>query len=132
MAANFTPPRRGDTLALAVDATARAYDMGSLSIGGYTPDAGLSRKCEVIVTLQARGARVFFHTSSTNAASLDDTAAVAAGGTLAYANTYGAWIEDGGQVSLTFDRRKDRYLVVKTASGTATLGIWGSSEAREG
>lgn len=131
-AANFVPPRRGAVLALAVDATARPYDMGSLAIGGFTPDAGFARKSEVIITLQARGARVFFQTSSATASDLDDTAAVAAGGTLAFANTYGAWIEDGQALSLTFNRKLDRFLIVKTASGTATLSIWGSSEAREG
>lgn len=129
IAARVLPPRRGSVAALTVDATARAYALGSIAMGGYTPEAAASLRNEVYVTLQADGAAIYYYFSTSNTADLDPTAAVAAGGTLAYANAHGAVIEDGTSAQVVVDRSRDEYIVVRTASGSSTLRLYASSEA---
>lgn len=124
---NILPPRRSGIIALAIDSTARAYDLSVITMGGST-FSSTQKGQRVYLTLQADGGAVYFHLSSASATTLSDTATIAAGGTIAYANTYGAKIESGGSMDIRIDRLDDRYLVVKTASGTATLRFWASSQ----
>lgn len=129
--ANITPPRRGQVVALSVDATARAYDLTGLALGSANAPQVSPKREEVFVTLVSWGTTVWYHFSPTNDASIDDTAAIAAGSPLAFANTYGEPLGDGATVDLRIDRNVDKYLVVKAASGaTGKLYIRPSSEAR--
>lgn len=129
-AANVRPPRRGACIALTVDSTARAYDLTGLTFGGGKPSEDGSGARNVFLTLQAETADVYFHLSSTNSADINQATVIAAGGTLAFANTSCAVLKygtDGTPVRL--DRGVDKYLVVKTSAGTATLRIWASSDS---
>lgn len=127
--ANVQPPRRGATLALTVDSTARAYSLTSLALGGFTPDPGNKRRAEVYLTLFADGGDVYYHLADTNTVNLDDTAVIAAGGTLAFANTYAFKLPSGAAHSFRIDRSQDTYLHVKTSAGSATLRFFASSPA---
>lgn len=124
---NILPPRRSAIIALAIDSTARAYDMSVLTLAGNT-FSSTQKGVRLYLTMQADGGAVYFQLSSSNSATLSDTASITAGSALAFANTYGAKIESGGSVDVRIDRLDDRYLVVKTASGTATLRFWASSQ----
>jgi hypothetical protein len=128
-AANVQPPRRGAVLAISVDTTARPYDLSSLDLGGITPEADHKRRHETWVTLQADGGDVYYYFSSATASNLDNTAAVAAGGTPAYATTHGAKIKQDDRHEVRIDRSRDVFLIVKTSTGTATLRFWASSHA---
>ncbi len=127
-AANIAPPRRGAVIALGVDTTARPYDISALALGGYTPHNANNRQEYVFLTLQADGGDVYFHFASATASDLDNAAAIAAGGAIAFANTYGAKIPVNTEQTLRIDRTQDKFLIIETASGTATLRFWASSE----
>ncbi len=127
-AANITPPRRGATIALGVDATARAYDMNALALGGFTPNDANSIQSFVYLTLQADGGDVFFYFTDATHADLDDGAQITAGTALSFANTHCAKIKADALHEVRINRHVDRWLVVKCSSGTATLRFWPSSE----
>lgn len=127
--ANEVPPRKSAVIALGVDTTARAYDITGLALGGYTPPGSNTAPKWTSVYLQADGGAVYVVFDSTNTVTLDDTAKIAAGGTMAFANTYGALIPSGASVKVRINRKDDKYLHIKTASGTAVLRMWASSEA---
>lgn len=128
-AANVQPPRRGEVVALAVDATARAYSLTSLALAGVTPEAsGLSR-AEVYVTVQAVTADVWLYFNEGTASDLDPAAAVSAGSTFAFASTYGWRVPSGTEQSFRLDRGRDTHLVCRTSSGTATLLFRASSNS---
>ncbi len=120
--ANVAPPRRGKVIALAVDATARPYDISALSLAGST-----SLSC--IVALQAQTASVFYYFAPATANDLDPAAVISAGGAIAYANTFGVEIPAGATHEVRIDRTLDLFLVVRTSSATATLRLWAASEA---
>lgn len=126
-AAAVQPPRRGEVIALGIDTTARAYDLTSLALAGITPDGDGVRRLETWLTMQSDGGDVYYHFSATNSAVLDNTAAIGAGGTIAYANTYGAKLKQDDRHEFRLNRAKDKFLVVKTSTGTATLRFWCSS-----
>lgn len=132
------PPRRGEVIALTVDSTARAYDMLSLALAGFTPSNSQREQSSVVLWMQAETADVYFYFASgeagavatTDVDDIDNTAAVAAGGSLAFANTYAAVIVAGnGPIPIRIDRSTDRFLVVKAASTSGTLRFWATSSA---
>lgn len=126
--AELVPPRRGAILAIAVDSTARPYDLSALELGGQTPDADLRQRHEVFLWLQAETNDVYFHTSPTTQSDLDNTAKMSAGDPVAFATTYGAVLKAGNPpVRMRFDRRVDRWLVLKAASTAGVLRIWAAS-----
>ena len=127
--ANEIPTRKSAVLALTVDSTARAYDISGLAFGGYTPDGTNSRNHYVNVYIQAETADIYICFDSTSTVTLDNTAKVAAGGTLAFANTYGAVIIAGTTVKCRILRPVDKYMHVKTASTSGVLRMWASSES---
>ncbi len=127
-AANTTPPRRGKVLALAIDSTARPYNFATLDLAGIT-QGDRTQQQYVFVTLQAITADVYFYFAPATANDLDNTASISAGSALAYANTYGWRLPQNEERSFRLDRNQDRFLVVKTASGSATLLIAASSES---
>jgi hypothetical protein len=126
-AADTSPPRKGAVLALTIDSTARAYDLTALDLGGFAFSVG--RRNEVFLTLFADGGDVYYYFASDNTATVDDTAVVAAGGTLAYANGYAMKLPSGAAHSVRINRATDKYLQVKTSAGSATLRLFASSPA---
>lgn len=129
LAARVLPPRRGAVVALTVDTTVRPYALGSLALAGYTPEAAAHQREEVYLTLQADGAKVYYYFASATASDLANGTTIAAGGTLAYGNAYCAVIPDGTSAQVCIDRSQDKFLIIQTASGTATLRIYASSES---
>jgi hypothetical protein len=134
----YAPPRRGGVIALTVDSTCRAYDMLTLAIAGHTPANAQREQVKVTLWLQAETNDVYFYFASgeagavvtTDVDDIDNTAAVAAGGSLAYANTYAGVIKAGnGPLPITIDRSIDRFLVVKAASASGVLRFWAASAA---
>jgi len=130
------PPRRGAVIALAVDSTARGYDVGLIDLGGVTPQQDVKRRHEVIVWLQAESNDVYFYFADGTApdvapaavAGVDNTAALAAGTPLAYDNAYCGVLKAGmPPLPFSIDRSIDRFIVVKTAASTATIRFWAGS-----
>lgn len=132
------PPRRGEVIALTVDSTCRAYDLLSVALAGFAPQNAQREQSSVVLWMQAETANVYFYFASGEAGSvvttdvddIDDTAKVAAGGSIAFANTYGAVIVAGnGPIPVRIDRGQDRFLVVKAASTSGVLRFWATSSA---
>ncbi len=124
-AANITPPRRGACLVITIDATAQAYDLQTIALGkAYNEDDSYTDA--VFITLQAQTADVYYHFSESNSADIDETAAVSAGGALAFANTYSPVLVAGTEKDFRIVRAQDRYLVVK-GSAAGKLRLYASS-----
>jgi hypothetical protein len=126
--ANAVPPRKGACLALTLDATARAYSLTSLKLGGFTPAAANVQSIYVYLQRQADGADCYVQFASDNTVTLNDATAIAAGDPLAFANTYCQKIPDGSTVGVRIDRKLDTHMHVK-GSGAGTLRINATSEA---
>lgn len=124
------PPRRGAVFALTVDSTARPYDLSTLALGASAaPSSSGSERAEVVLYMQAETNDVFFHFHSATASDLSDTAAVSAGGAVAFATTYGAVLEAGAPpIKLRIDRKLDRWLIVKAANTSGILRFWAASD----
>lgn len=124
-ALNIVPPRRGAVCAITVDTTARSYDISALDLGkaydSQNADGG------VYITMQAESTTVYFYFCDTSAVGLDETAAVAAGGTAAFANTYGAMLPQSACIDTRIVRAQDKYLVVKGAAA-GKIRLWASSQ----
>ena len=144
--AEFAPPRRGAVIALAVDSTARAYDMKSLALGGHTPTEAARDPKSVVIWMQAETNDVFFYFASGDVAAdpaagtsavattdvddVSDTATITAGNALAFANTYCALLKAGnGPLPIRINRGVDRFLVVKAASTAGVLRFWATAAA---
>jgi hypothetical protein len=130
------PPRRGAVIALAVDSTARAYDLVSIALGGYTPFEAQNDGRHVTLWLQAETADVYFYFApgevgavvTTDIDDVSDTASITAGNAIAFANTYGArLVANNGPLPIRINRAVDRFLVVKAASTAGVLRFWASS-----
>ena len=120
--ANAVPPRKGAEVTIAVDSTGRAYNISKLALGGYTPNGENVRSVYCNLQLTADGGDVYIQFDSTNTVTLDDTAAHAAGTELVvFANTYCAKIPSGATVPVRIDRKIDKYMHIKTSTGTAKL-----------
>lgn len=121
--ANRMPPRVGSILAITLDTTSRRYDLGAVALGGKD----IVAKGELFVSLISTVA-FYIATNSTNAGTVDETAALAAGGTVSAFTTNGAWLVPANtEVRLRLDRVQDRYLVVK-GSGAGIVRIYASSD----
>lgn len=126
------PPRRGLVMAIAVDSTARPYDLGALDIGndGQPPDGPSDRPRFVNLWMQAETNDVYFHFSDATHNDLADTGKVTAGSTTtpAYDPTYGAVLKAGNPpVYFRLNRTTDRWLIVKAASTAGVLRFWAES-----
>lgn len=128
-AGNVQPPRRGEILAISVSTTATSYSLAALSLAGTTPEAVPKRRLEVFLAMQADGGNVYYSFSQGAQTDLDNTAAIAVGGAVAYANTYGAKLVDGAVHDVRLNRTRDTHLTIKTSTGTAILRMWASSES---
>lgn len=126
----FAPPRRGAVFALTVDSTARPYNISTLILGSvYAPAAAMQKRHEVVILMQAETNDVYFHFASATANDLDNTAAIAAGGAVAFANTYGAVLKAGNMpIRVRIDRSIDQFLIVKAASTSGILRFWAASD----
>lgn len=123
--ADSLPPRKGACIALTIDTTARAYSLASLAFGGHTPNGANDAPVCVNLQLHAETADVFIHFASNNTVTLDKTAAVAAGGTLAFANTYGQRIPAGSTVPVRIRRHVDTYIHVQgSAAGILRINAF--------
>lgn len=132
------PPRRGEVIALTVDSTARAYDLLQVALAGFTPQNSQREQSSVVLWLQAETNNVYFYFASgeagavvtTDVDDIDHAAAVAAGGSLAFANTYAGIIVAGAApIAVRIDRSLDRFLVVKAASTSGVLRFWAASSS---
>lgn len=126
--ANAVPPRKGAILALTLDATARAYSISGLKLGGFTPSPANAQSNYVYLQLQADGADCYVQFASDNTVTLNDATAIAAGDPLAFANAHCQKIPSGSTVGVRIDRKIDTHLHVK-GSGAGTLRINATSEA---
>lgn len=137
-------PRRGAVIALTVDSTCRAYDMKGLALGGHTPGEAAKDPRSVVLWMQAETNDVYFYfadgevaanqftnesaTATTDVDDIDNTAAIAAGSALAFANTYAGVIKAGNvPLPIRINRAIDRFLVVKAASTSGILRFWAAS-----
>lgn len=125
-AMNVVPPRLGKVAAQAVDATSRVYDLTALALGGATWRSGV--KDFLYLTIQADGADIYYALDSVNTGTINDTAATAAGSPMAFGTTAPVVIKNGLSAEVRIARDVDRYLLLKTATGTATARIYASSQ----
>jgi hypothetical protein len=116
-------------LVLSVDATSRVYDLWSLAFGtaAINTNAGPNeamRGFRFFVTMKADGNDVYYVFGQNGSIVVDDTAAVAAGGTPAFTANAADVIFASQKEDEYLDRGTDRYLAVKCAAGkTAKLRI---------
>ena len=124
---NIVPPRLGKIVAQAVDATARPYDLTALALGAAFHNDGTDEY--IYVDLHAEGNDIYFQFNSATSAVLDDTIAVAAGGTMAFANTSPMRLVAGTTFPMRIQRNVDKFLILKCkAAQTATLRMYASSQ----
>lgn len=115
------PAISAEMLVIAVDATSREYD---ISLCNLIADFTKHPAARAYVTFTADGADVYYTTSAASGKTVDDTAALTAGNPVAGFTANGAAIiKDGSNESIVYDRTQNRYLQIKTASGTAKLRI---------
>jgi hypothetical protein len=129
--AELRPPRRGLTMAIGTDNTARPYDLALLDLGsdGQPPDGTGDRPRFVNLWMQADTSDIIFYFSPTTQNDLTTTASVAAGSTTTptYATTDGALLKAGNPpVYFRLHRTTDRWLIVRSAVA-ANLRIWAQS-----
>ncbi len=127
--ADIAPPRRGAVWAVAVDSSARAYDMTALPLAGVTPEAAASRPQHVFLYLQAETNDVYFYFDSVTGSALADTttqSASAAAVTMAAAHA--AVLKAGNPpLRVRINRNVDKFIQVKAASTAGVLRMWASS-----
>lgn len=130
-ASSLTPPRRGAVWALTVDSTARAYDLRTVALGGYTPEASLAKRSHVVLYLQAETNDVYFYfDTATGSSLLDTTKQAATAATLAFNDAHCAILKAGTSMAFRIDRTIDKFLQVKAASTSGVLRMWAVSESR--
>jgi hypothetical protein len=128
---NIQPPTLAAIIAVTLDVTSRAYDLGSLVLAGQKlvvgaaptspPDVG-----DMYLTLH--GDVIWYYAFSPVTGTIDNTAKDAAGAALTQGATYAARAEAGENVRVRINRVKHRWLIVQ-GSGAGVLRGWVSSEA---
>lgn len=128
-AANVAPPRRGETFDLAVDATARSYDLRPLNLAGYIANDKLDPK-HVFLSLQAVDGDVWiqFSPEDPTVPELNPATVITAGDPLVSNNEQGYRIPQNAELQARINRAIDRFMIVRTTMGTATLSFYASSE----
>lgn len=125
----LTPPVVGSILVITLDATSRRYDLGGADIGGYAvADGG-----NLFVVLKT-DVKCYLAFNSSNAGTMDETAALAAGGTVSGFTSDGAWeLEAGVEYPVYLNRSQHRYLVVKgSAAGKLRIRAASPSSVQRG
>lgn len=128
--ANIQAPRRGEIMAQAVDATARAIDMKLLSFNGQPFNASQKEYVFVTLTNESATTTVYYYFSQTNDTTGMDPAAVVSAGGAPSLRTSDPWpLYPLQKEPVHLQRDLDKFLIVRTASGTATLRIGTSSHS---
>lgn len=125
-AANVVAPRKGAVLVFSVDSTARAYDLTGVAIGKAYDSVRVSDF--IYVRMEAEGGDVYYHFDSATSSALNDTSAISAGGSVAFNNAYGARLPKDSIIDIRIDRAVDKFIVLKTSSGTAKLRFYAASQ----
>lgn len=121
-ATNVLPPEQGKILAITLDGTSRVYDLGALAFGGEHVERGGTCTLRMI----SDGA-YHYKFGPTNSMTVDETTAVAAGGSPAFSANAAVLAPANASVDIvSWNRLAHRYLAVK--GGTSILRIWVSSE----
>lgn len=130
--ASLTPPRRLAVWAVAVDSTARAYDLSKITIGGYTPEASGKKRANVVLYLQAETNDVYFYfDSATGSALANATTQSAAAADVLMDTAHCAVLKAGNPpIQVRIDRTIDKFIQVKAASTAGVLRMWACSESR--
>ncbi len=128
---NVVPGRIGSIWPQAVDATSRPYNISLLPFGGKAL-VNSNEIDHIYLTMTADGGDVYFAFGSVTG-TVDDTAGNAAGvaltaTTMSVGTTFAQKIPNGTTVSLRIERRLDKWLMLKTSAGTATLRVNASSQ----
>ena len=124
-AVDILPPRTGLVCAVSVDATSRPYDMSTLDWYGSSPTNNRPNQ-EYMLSLYADGGDVHVAFGSATL-TVDDTAKVSAGGTLAFTANATYVIPSSQERTFRIRRITDAWIAMKTASGTAVLRFYVSS-----
>ena len=121
---DITPPRRGAVLAITTDTTSRPYDLTLLTMGGVPYSGTVSQ--HIFLTIQAETADVYYFFHSATDSSMSKTAALAAGGSAAYANTHCAYLQAGQSVTHRIHLSVDKWIEVQ-GSGSGICRLFASS-----
>ena len=115
--ANVAPPVIGKIQVITLDATSRRYDLGALAFDGKAVDRGGYVFLSIIANV-----RFYLAFNSSDAGTVDETAALAAGGTATFTSN-GAWeVPADAEMSVRVHRTEHRYLVIKgSAAGRVRL-----------
>ena len=128
---SLLPPRRGAVWAVAVDSTARAYDLTAVAFGGSpAPEAAGTRPQHVDLWLQAETNDVYFYFDSATGTSLANTTTqTATAAALAFADAHCAVLKAGNPpMKVRIDRSLDKFIQVKAATTAGVLRLWACSE----
>lgn len=133
--ASLTPPRRGQVWAVAVDSTARAYDLSKIALGSgaVAPEAGgAKRRAYVVMYLQAETNDVYFYFDSATGSSLANatTQAATAADVLMDAAHCAVLKAGNPPIRVRIDRTIDKFIQVKAATTAGVLRMWACSENR--
>lgn len=128
LVANIQAARRGQGVAVTVDTTARAYDLTVLSWNGQGWKAYADEA--LYLDLQNDGANpIYFYFSPTNTVDLVDSTIQAAGSTLALVNAVPKILRAAQDAPVELERDIDKFLIVKSTTGTTVLRIFPSSKS---
>src|SRR5882762_3273209 len=127
--ANIQPPRRGQVVALTVDATPRAYALTGLTLNAQKFQQNSNEHLFLTLRNDNATTNLYYLFSDVISAALDPTLAVAAGSPLAFSDAYGDFIPPSSAVNVRIQRGIDKFLIVRTGTGTAILRLYPSSES---
>lgn len=124
---NIQGGRRGEGTAVAIDTTARAYDLRGLIWNGQKYYAVYQEF--VFLDLQNDGdGKIYYYFSPTNTVDLNEATIQAAGSTLANTLAVPKVIRGNTDAPARIQRDKDLFLIVK-GSAASTLRIFPSSDS---
>ncbi len=128
------PPRLSAVWCQTVDVTARPYQIALLQLGSPpTANVGSARPDHVYLTLHADGGDIYYQFASATSSALVYSAVNAVGVALtpatAMTSAMGMRIPSGAFVPVRINRAVDKWIILQTAAGTATLRLYASSQA---
>jgi hypothetical protein len=125
---NIQPARRGQGVAIAVDATARPYDITGINWNSVKYNAD-SQNSWLYLDLQNDGtSTIYYYFDTVTSSDMAEGTIQAAGATLAQVNAVPKAIPTGVTVPVRIKRDVDKWLVLKS-SATSTLRIFPSSDS---
>lgn len=128
---NMQPPREGQLLALTVDATGRGYDLSVLTINSQKFQANVDEAVFLTLRNDSTTTNLYYKFALTQgaAAALDPAVTLAAGSPLAFTTTSCEFIPPSSAINHRIHRPTDKFLGVRTSSGTTVLRLYPSSES---